>query len=61
MKSIKIHFVNEELIGVEHIITAYHLCKDVDEKDTPFVALAFEMNDELWTRDEELKESLLKK
>lgn len=57
----KIHFINEELIGTEHIIEAYHLCKDVDEKDTPFVALAFEMEAELWTRDQELKEGLLRK
>ena len=46
---------------MEHIITAYHLCKDVDEKDTPFVALAIEMEAELWTRDQNLKEGLLKK
>jgi predicted nucleic acid-binding protein len=57
----KIHFVSEELIAVEHIITAYHLCKDVDEKDTPFIALAIEMEAELWTRDQELKEGLLRK
>ncbi len=57
----KIHFVNEELIGAEHIIAAYHLCKDVDEKDTPFVALTFEMEAELWTRDQELKEGLRRK
>ncbi len=57
----KIHFVNEALIGIENFITAYHLCKDVDEKDTPFVALTLEMEALLWTRDQELKEGLRNK
>jgi len=30
------------------------LYKDVDEKDTPFVALSLELGFELWTRDQEL-------
>jgi predicted nucleic acid-binding protein len=35
-----ISFINEDLISTSTYIQAYELCKDVDEKDTPFVALA---------------------
>lgn len=54
----KIHFVNEEIISTQNFFNAYHLCKDIDPKDTPFVALAFELDAELWTRDEVLKQGL---
>ncbi len=50
----KVHFVNEGLIAVEHFIEAWHLCKDVDPKDTPFVALSLELNCKIWSKDEEL-------
>jgi predicted nucleic acid-binding protein len=39
----KIHFVNEEIISTGNYIQAYRLCKEVDESDSPFVALALEM------------------
>ena len=54
----KVHFVNEQVISLENYFEAYHLCKDVDPKDTPFVALAIELDAELWTRDEALKQGL---
>ena len=57
----RVIFVNEENISTANFITAYRLCKDIDEKDTPFVALALELGFEIWTRDEELKNGLLKK
>lgn len=57
----RINFINEETISVVNYIEAYRLCKDVDEKDTPFVALSLEMDYEIWTRDEELKTGLRKK
>jgi len=50
----RVTFINEENISIENFIEAYHLCKDVDEKDTPFVALSLELGFELWTRDQEL-------
>lgn len=34
----KVHFFNEELISVKNFFTAYHLCKDVDENDTAYIA-----------------------
>lgn len=55
----KLNFINEENISIENFITAYHLCKNVDEKDTPFVALSLELGFELWTRDKELKKGLI--
>jgi predicted nucleic acid-binding protein len=57
----KLHFVNETTISIKNFIDAYHLCKDIDGKDTPFVALSLESNAPLWTRDVLLKEHLISK
>lgn len=57
----KIHFFNEELISTSNFIEAFHLCKDVDENDTTYVALVLELEAEFWTRDEVLKEGLKQK
>lgn len=56
-----IHFVNEEMISTGSFVEAYRLCRDVDEKDTPFVALALELEGELWTRDKKLAQGLVRK
>lgn len=40
----KIHFVNNDFISNLSYFKAFHLCKDVDEKDIPFVALAIELD-----------------
>ena len=40
---------------------AYEICKDVDEKDTPFVALSLELDVPLWTNDKKLGEGVKKK
>jgi len=55
----RIHFINEEMITKENAIKGFEFCKDVDEKDTPFVALAIELNAELWTRDKKLRKGLI--
>ena len=39
-------------------IQARRLCSDVDEKDTPFIALTIHLNARLWTEDAELKRGL---
>lgn len=57
----KINFVNEENISIENFVSAYRLCKGIDEKDTPFVALALELGFEFWTRDKKLKNGLRQK
>lgn len=40
----KINFVAEEAISSNSFVEAYRLCRGVDEKDTPFVALALELD-----------------
>lgn len=50
----KIHFVKDEIISINSKQIAYHLCKDIDLKDIPFVALAIEFNCKIWTGDKKL-------
>ena len=57
----KIHFVNEEAISIGNYIQAYRLCQEVDESDSPFVALALELDAQLWTRDQPLMNTLIRK
>lgn len=54
----RITFVSVDFIGIESRQRAYDLCKDVDVKDTPFVALCIELDLPLWTGDKKLKEGL---
>ena len=54
----KITFVSNDFISLAHYTEAYRLCKDVDENDTPFVALTLELNAVLWSKDELLKTHL---
>jgi predicted nucleic acid-binding protein len=54
----QVKFISESQIPTETIIHAFRLCKDEDEKDTLFVALALEYNALFWTRDEKLKRHL---
>ncbi|MEN0050152.1 MAG: PIN domain-containing protein [Bacteroidota bacterium] len=56
-----IQFINEQQISTANIIHAFRICKDVDEKDTIFIALSLEFGYKIWTRDEELKEGLKRK
>ena len=57
----KLYFINESTISIENFIDAYYLCKDVDDKDTPFIALSLELSVPLWTRDVILKNHLISK
>jgi len=54
----KIHFVGNEFITTNQYGQAYRLCKDVDEDDTPFVALTIALKAKYWTRDDALKSHL---
>jgi predicted nucleic acid-binding protein len=56
-----IQFVSEELISEESWTKAYLLTKDIDEDDTPFVALAIQMKSKLWSGDKKLTNKLLSK
>jgi predicted nucleic acid-binding protein len=57
----RVELYNESFISKESFKEAYNLCKDIDLKDIPFVALTLELNGLLWTSDKELKEGLIKK
>jgi predicted nucleic acid-binding protein len=59
LRRITLH--KEDLISTENRRTAYHLCFDIDESDTPHVALALELDAFLWTGDKKLREGLKKK
>ena len=56
-----ITFVNEDTVSIGSYLEAYRLCKDVDEKDVPFVALAIELSCLLWTRDQPIIDGLISK
>lgn len=56
-----INFVSEEQISEQSWIKAFELTKDIDEDDTPFVALGIELNAKLWTGDKMLAKGLAKK
>lgn len=56
-----IRFFNENMISGGNLVEAWRLVKDTDPKDHLFVALALELDAELWTRDEVLKSGLRKK
>jgi predicted nucleic acid-binding protein len=57
----RVEFVDEEIISIGSYAEAYRLCRDVDENDTPFLALVLELDGELWSNDEKLKIGLRKK
>ena len=57
----RIKFYEEDLISIANWVEAFRLCRDVDEKDTPYIALTLELEAELWTNDDELKVGLMKK
>lgn len=59
LKNIK--FIDQGLIAKASIKKAYDLCKDVDEKDTLYVAITIELNGLLWTGDKKLTKGLERK
>jgi predicted nucleic acid-binding protein len=54
----RLQFVNEINIPVGTWLEAFRLCKGIDEKDTPYVALTLHVDGQLWTEDEALKAGL---
>jgi predicted nucleic acid-binding protein len=56
-----INFVPEESISEQSWIQAFALTKDIDDDDTPFIALGIELNAKLWTGDKVLSKGLAKK
>ncbi len=57
----RIKFYEEDLISVGNWTEAFRLCRDVDEKDTPYIALVLELDAEIWTNDKELESGLKRK
>ncbi len=57
----QIKFYEEDLISIGNWTEAFRLCREVDEKDTPYVALSLELDAKLWTNDNELKIGLKRK
>lgn len=56
-----IHFFDEDAISIGNWTEAWRLCRNVDENDTAYVALALELDGDLWTSDRELEIGLRKK
>ena len=54
----KINLFDENALTDESLKKAFDLCKDVDEKDIPFVAVTIELEGLLWTGDKKLKKGL---
>ncbi len=57
----KIHFISEEFIPKQFLITADELTKNVDFDDVMFVALSLHLNCKLWTGDKTLSNALIQK
>jgi predicted nucleic acid-binding protein len=58
---LQLSFYNENDISNTSKQIAYDLCKDVDPKDSVFVALSIELDAPLWTGDQKLKKGLIQK
>lgn len=54
----RIEFVAEAGIPLGTWLEAHRLCRSVDEKDTPYVALTLHLDGRLWTEDQALKRGL---
>lgn len=57
----EIRFFDEDAISIGSWMEAWRLCRDVDENDTAYVALALELQADLWTSDKMLEAILRKK
>ena len=54
----QLEFINETDIPIGTWIEAYRLCKDIDEKDTAYVALTLHLDGRFWTEDSQLSAAL---
>lgn len=57
----RLNFVEEGSIPLGIWLEARRLCRDVDPKDTPFIALTLHLGGLLWTEDVALKTGLRSK
>ena len=54
----RINFFDEDSVTDKSRQRAHDLCNNIDEKDTPHVAITIELDGLLWTRDKKLREGL---
>lgn len=54
----RVHLNKEDLIAPEHWSAAWEICRNVDETDTPHVALTLALDAQLWSGDKSLREGL---
>jgi predicted nucleic acid-binding protein len=54
----RVQFIEEGGIPIGTWMEARRLCRDVDPKDTPFIALTLYLDGRLWTGDDKLKAGL---
>ncbi len=57
----RIEFIDEDSIRLGSWTESWRLCRDVDENDTAYVALALDLDALLWTSDRVLETGLRKK
>jgi predicted nucleic acid-binding protein len=57
----KVVVIPKFAISPESWHEAYKICRDIDEKDTPFIALSLEFEIPLWTNDKSLFKRLKEK
>lgn len=57
----RVQFLPIDFISNNSRQKAYDLCKDIDIKDAPFIALSIELNIPIWTGDKKLKDGLRSK
>lgn len=57
----QIELISEEIINPKNWSKAYELTNNIDEDDTPFVALSLEIDGILWTGDKKLIKGLNQK
>jgi predicted nucleic acid-binding protein len=57
----QIELISEEIINPKNWSKAYELTRNIDEDDTPFVALSLEIDGILWTGDKKLIKGLNQK
>lgn len=56
-----IRFIRDVDVAITSKNKAYQLCKDIDLKDVPFIALSIDLDAPLWTGDKVLKNCLITK
>ena len=57
----EIQFISEEQIAPKHWKSAFELVKDIDPKDTPYIAFSKHFKCKVWSGDKKLMNGLAKK